>query len=264
MVKGLDIFRERLRPHAGAFTMIGGAACDQWFTAQNIPFRATKDLDIVMMIDVIDQAFVGALRAFIAEGGYRIAERTEGTPVLYRFGEPNREDFPFMLELFSRRPESLELNSEQTIIPIRLEPDHHSLSAILLDDAYYGLIQTHYDQRDGLRMANATALIPLKSRAWLDLSRRKAAGESIDNKNISKHRNDVFRLAATLPGEAGPQLPRSIVDDLVTFVRSFPADSPDWPKILASLKESFGGGLQATALLDALHTYFQLPNAKAA
>jgi hypothetical protein len=60
MVKGIDIFRERFRQHEGAFTLIGGAACDEWFAAQGLPFRATKDLDIVL---------AEFLRAFPAESG---------------------------------------------------------------------------------------------------------------------------------------------------------------------------------------------------
>ena len=145
----------------GAFTLIGGAACDEWFTAQGLPFRATKDLDIVLMIEVLDQAFINAMRSFVSDGGYEIRERNGGRPVLYRFAKPAKEEFPFMLELFSRSPDGLELARGQEVIPVRLEPDHHSLSAILLDDAYYGLIQSHHERRDGLRVANASALIPL-------------------------------------------------------------------------------------------------------
>jgi hypothetical protein len=36
MVKGLDPFRERFRDFEGSFTLIGGAACDEWFTAQGL------------------------------------------------------------------------------------------------------------------------------------------------------------------------------------------------------------------------------------
>jgi hypothetical protein len=42
------------------------------------------------------------------------------------------------------------------------------------------------------------ALIPLKAAAWLDLTRRKTAGEIVDSKDIQKHRRDVFRLFAVL------------------------------------------------------------------
>jgi hypothetical protein len=68
MVRGLDLFRERFRNFEGAFILIGGAACDEWFSAQGLTFRATKDLDLVLIIEVVDASFVAALRAFIAEG----------------------------------------------------------------------------------------------------------------------------------------------------------------------------------------------------
>ena len=259
MVTGLEIFRERFRQFEGAFTLIGGAACEEWFTVQGLAFRATKDLDLVLMLEVLDQRFVAALRAFVEAGGYEIQERSEGFPILYRFSKPARAEYPFMLELFSRRSEALELVAGQEIIPIRVEPDHHSLSAILLEEDYYQLIQSQHDVRDGLRVANVAALIPLKARAWLDLSRRQAAGETVDSKNITKHRNDVFRLAATLPGQPGPHLADRIIGELAEFLRAFPADSPDWPAILASLKGSFGGGLRADALRDAIQSYFQIP-----
>jgi len=258
MVKGLDIFRERFRAFEGAFTLIGGAACDEWFTTQGVSFRATKDLDIVLMIEVLAPKFVAALRAFVTEGGYELRERSDGTPMLYRFAKPMNAEFPHMLELFSRSPDGLKLADGQDVIPVGIEPDHHSLSAILLDDDYYGLIQTGHDLRDGLRVANATALIPLKSKAWLDLTRRKSVGESVDSKNITKHRNDVFRLAATLPGEPGRELPPTITADLVSFLAAFPVGSEEWHAILASLKEGVGV-MRAETLRNAVQIYFRLP-----
>ncbi len=258
MVKGLEIFRERFRTFEGAFTLIGGAACDEWFTSQGLPFRATKDLDIVLMLEVLDPKFVAALWAFVKEGEYEVRERNDGKPVLYRFAKPVQGEFPYMLELFSRNPDGLTLGEGQEVIPVRIEPDQHSLSAILLDDAYYGLIQRGYDLRDGLRVANVTALIPLKSKAWLDLTRRKAGGETMDSRNITKHRNDVFRLAATLPGEPGPELPSAITADLVRFLNALPMASEEWVAILASLKGSVGA-MRAETLRSSIQTYFRLP-----
>ncbi len=258
MVIGLDIFRERFSTFDGSFILIGGAACDAWFTRQGLAFRATKDLDIVLVIEALDSSFVAAMRAFIEEGSYEIRQRTEGIPILYRFAKPKDGRFPFMLELFSRSQENFSLADGQTIIPVQVEPDHHSLSAILLDEAYYRLIQTHQESRDGLRFATAAALIPLKSKAWLDLSSRRGRGEKLDGKDIDKHRNDVFRLAATLPGEPGPVLEESIVADLNNFLAAFPADSAEWPRILEALKSIFGGGLRPATLRSAIQTYFRL------
>lgn len=256
MVRGLDLFRERFRPFQGMMTLIGGAACDEWFTTAGLTFRATNDLDLVIMMDDVSPEFISAMRAFVAEGEYRISERSEGVPILYRFSDPAREDFPAKLELSSRKPDGFELSDGQKYIPVTAGLGRHSLSAILLDDAYFDLIRTHHDERNGLRVANATALIPLKAHAWLNLTKAKEAGEKIDSKNIAKHRADVFRLAATLPGEPGPELPPSIAADLVRFLQAFPEDSPEWPAILASLKTTLGGGLRPEILRQAIQTYF--------
>lgn len=258
MVKGLDIFRDRFSDFEGSFILIGGAACDLWFDQLSQPFRATQDLDLVLLIEVIDPSFVKAMRGFIAEGGYQTRQRTNGSPELYRFANPTNDLFPAEIELFSRNSTGINLSPGE-VVPVEVEPDHHSLSAILLNEDYYDLIRTHHDNREGLGVANATSLIPLKAFAWLDLTRRKAEGESIDSKKINKHRSDVFRLAATLPGEPGPDLPASIIADLSRFLQAFPAKSSDWLAILAALKSNPASrGIPATALLNAIQTYFKL------
>ena len=262
MVKGLDVFREKFRPFEGAFVLIGGAACDDWFAQNSLPFRSTKDLDIVLIVEVLDPKFIAAIRAFVEEGGYAIAERSEAdkTPVLYRFSEPTNPAFPFMLEFFSRTPAEFEPGDGQTIIPISTDSDRHSLSAILLDAAYYDLIRTHHLPVDGLNFASVGSLIPLKARAWLDLTARRAAGERIDSRKIDKHSNDVFRLAATLSGTVTPGLPGPILADLEKFLSEFPENSDRWPAILAALKE-MGLKLKPAHLISAVRDYFRLPAA---
>jgi hypothetical protein len=258
MVKGLDIFRDRFSEFEGSFILIGGAACDLWFDQLRQPFRATQDLDLVLLIEVISPEFVKAMRGFITEGGYQSRQRTNGSPELYRFADPTNESFPVEIELFSRNPTGFELAPGE-VIPVEIEPDHHSLSAILLNEDYYALIRTHHDNRDGLGVANATSLIPLKAFAWLDLTRRKGEGETIDSRKIKKHRNDVFLLAATLTGEPGPELPIALTADLSRFLQSFPADSPDWTAISAALKSNpVSRGLRPTSLINAIQTYFRL------
>ncbi len=259
MVKGLDLFRDHFREFQGSFVLIGGAACDQWFTDQGLSFRATKDLDIVLLIEVLDHAFIPAFRAFVESGGYEIRERSDSSPILYRFAKPKNPAYPAILELFSRSPDFLELSDGQTIIPVQLRDGHHSLSAILLDGDYETIIRLHHAERDGIRFATVTALIPLKAKAWLDLTERRERGEKVDAKDIDKHRNDVFRLAATLPGEAGPELPRNVRDDLAAFLTAFPETGPDWAKILDALKATFGGNLQPQDLLAAIRTFFRIP-----
>lgn len=256
MVKGLEIFQERFSEFEGSFILIGGAACDLWFGQINQQFRATQDLDLVLLIEAINQPFVTAMRGFITEGGYQSRQRTNGTPELYRFSNPTNDSFPAEIELFSRNSTGFDLSPGE-VIPVEIEADHHSLSAILLNEDYYTLLRTHHDSRSGLEVANATSLIPLKAFAWLDLTRRKAEGEAIDSKKIKKHRTDVFLLAATLPDEPGPVLPPSILADLSRFLKNFPLESPDWQAILAALKlNPASRGIPPKALRNAIETYF--------
>ena len=70
-----------------------------------------------------------------------------------------------MLEIFSRLPEGVELSADQAIVPIPTGEGPHSLSAILIHPDYHALIREQRETRDGIAFANATALIPLSTRA---------------------------------------------------------------------------------------------------
>ena len=258
MVKGLDVFRDRFREFEDSFVLIGGAACDEWFSGQGLFFRATRDLDLVLLVEALDHSFVSAFRQFIDDGGYLDKARSTGDPpILCRFAKPTNEDFPFMLEIFSRKPEGIDLSDDQTIVPLPVDEEPHSLSAILLDDDYYRLIREHAAVMNGLAMATVTALIPLKARAWIDLTERRDAGEKVGSGDIKKHRNDVFRLAATLPDAVGPRLPDSIRSELARFLEAFPEDSEQWTAIRSSIKATVGP-LQAASLIAAVRNSFGL------
>jgi hypothetical protein len=257
MVEGLNIFRQRFAAFTDSLMLIGGAACDEWFGDQGLSFRATKDLDLVLIAEVLSPECVRALLEFVEEGQYATRERTEEAPMLYRFARPATEGFPGMLEFFSREPDGLDLGEDQHIVPIPVGAAVHSLSAILLDDAYYTMLVSNRRDRDGISVATAPALLALKARAWIDLTTRKEAGEPVDSRDIKKHRTDVFRLAATLPGDQSVDFAETIRADLRTFLAAIPAPSPDWPGIQAALKPTFGK-LTPSTLIDALVTYFQL------
>ena len=258
MVKGITRFREQFRDYADAYVLIGGVACDEWFSSQGLSFRGTKDIDIVLVIETLTNGFVKAFWDFIVEGQYEIKERTGEEPILYRFEKPRVADYPYQLELFSRKPDMLDLADGQEILPIK-GTQASSLSAILMDEDYYRLLLARRYESDGLAMVDATGLILLKARAYLDLKQRRLAGESVKSGDIKKHRNDVFRLAATLPDEEGAGLPDTIREDLEKFVSEFPAGSGYWPAIRGALKGTFGNRIPgADLLLDTLKKYYRL------
>ncbi len=54
MVVGLERFRDHFRGLETSCALIGGAACDAWMARSGLPFRATKDLDIVLVIEALE------------------------------------------------------------------------------------------------------------------------------------------------------------------------------------------------------------------
>lgn len=224
MVVGIDKFREHFAGHEAQYAIIGGTACDLLFNAAGLDFRATKDVDMVLCVDVVDVAFGQTFKAFLDAGGYRARERSDGAKEFYRFHRPADQNFPFMIELFSRKPDTLNLPEGAALTRIPVEEDIISLSAILLDDGYYEALQAAKREVEGVTIIDETLLIPFKARAFLDLSARAAAGETVDGKNIRKHRNDAFRLLQLLPSDAVIDLSASIRDDLRRFVTLAQAD----------------------------------------
>lgn len=258
MIRGLDRFREHFAEYRKAFVLIGGVACHEWFASQGLEFRATKDMDIVLVIESLDGTFVKRFWEFIEAGKYQAREKATGERELYRFHKPQDEAYPVMLEIFSRKPSGIELGAGQQIVPVKFDEGSTSLSAILLNDAYYKLIIEQHNEEKNLPFANPAALIPLKARAWLDFSARAQQGEKVEGRDIAKHRTDVFRIAATLPGEAGPSVPDLIKADLRAFLDAFPVGHNDWPAVLAGLKTTIPGTVKPEALIEAIRSYFAL------
>lgn len=47
MVPGIDSFREKFKDYTDYYTIIGGTACDILLAEADLPFRATKDIDMI-------------------------------------------------------------------------------------------------------------------------------------------------------------------------------------------------------------------------
>lgn len=230
MVIGIDKFREHFAGLEDQYALIGGSACDLLFTEAGLDFRATKDLDIVLCVEVVSANFAKAFLRFVEAGGYQARQRSDGHKEFYRFHEPRNMAYPYMIELFSRRPEGFELPANFQITEVPVDEDVISLSAILLDDNYYDALRTSKIVIDGISLLNESLLIPFKAKAFLDLTERRAQGEKIDSKTITKHRNDVFRLVQLLTEESQIKLSGSIRNDLRTFVESLRKDETINPK----------------------------------
>jgi hypothetical protein len=228
-VTGIDLFIRHFSAHLDKFVLIGGSACHINLYEQGLPFRATKDLDIVLLLDVdrIDMQFAEAFWEFVRLGGYEIQQRTSGKPVFYRFKKPRDVKFPFMLELFSRKLESLELHGGTQCTPVPVEDSVPSLSAILLNDEYYIFITNSLKTIADIPVVTPECLIALKAKAFLDMTAKKAEGMKIDTDDIKKHRNDVFRLSQLLVKERKCVISQQIRNDLKTFTDLIRQEHPD-------------------------------------
>ena len=220
MVRGLDKFKEYFKQYADSYILIGGAACYVVMEESGFDFRVTKDLDLVLCVESLDIEFVKAFWEFVKEGRYSKNERSDGEKIFYRFSEPENKAYPEMLELFSKLPDSLKFEGEGKLTPIPADEGTSSLSAILLDEGYYEFLLAGKRSVEGLTIIGPEYLIPMKAKAFLDLSKRKEAGEEIDEKHIKKHKNDVLRLYRILDPDNRVAVPDNIKVDLLEFLGS--------------------------------------------
>lgn len=55
MVTGIESFKEWFKGNESQYAIIGGTACDILMTEEGLDFRATKDIDLVLIIEAVDQ-----------------------------------------------------------------------------------------------------------------------------------------------------------------------------------------------------------------
>ena len=127
------------------FIVIGGAACSLIMNERGADFRATKDVDVVLVLEALNEDFGRHFWDYVIEARYKHCQKSTGKPQYYRFYEPVTNKYPEMIELFSRSINGLNLPDDASITPIPISEDISSLSAILLNDQYYAFL------RDGVR-----------------------------------------------------------------------------------------------------------------
>ncbi len=218
MVKGFDSFREWFQGYEEQYTIIGGTACDLLMSEEGFDFRATKDIDLVLILEAVTADFGKRFWDYIEEAGYEHCNKSTGEPQFYRFSKPKSKTYPAMIELFSKRVDAIQLPKDAVLTPLPMDENISSLSAILLDDAYYSFLRSGSLQINGVTVLSAEYLIPFKAKAWIDLTERKARGESVDSKNIRKHRNDVFRLTELINPDVRIETPDAVKKDFEHFI----------------------------------------------
>lgn len=231
MVKGITNFKKRFRGYENQYVIIGGTACDLIMESEELPFRATKDIDIVLIVESITPEFGRQFWEYVKEAGYEHLNKSTGKAQFYRFTSPKSKEYPYMIEIFSRNPDFIVLQDDAMLTSIPIDEEISSLSAILLNEAYYELLKNGQMIVDGIPVLTPTCLIPFKAKAWLDLKERKASGEQVDSKNIKKHKNDVFRIAQLIRPETRQKLSAEIAEDMRKFLSEMENEDIDLKSI---------------------------------
>lgn len=229
MVRGLDSFREWFRGHEDQYVIIGGTACDLLMTSEGLDFRATKDIDMVLVVEAVNAAFARRFWEYVIQAGYEHRNKSTNEPQFYRFTNPSTKEYPTMIELFARHQDMIVLPDDAVLTPLPMDEGISSLSAILLDDDYYNFLTKGAVRIDGVTILDALYLIPFKAKAWIDLTERRGKGESIDSRNIRKHKNDVFRLTELINMEHVEisYLPEVVKADMSAFIESMASENID-------------------------------------
>lgn len=204
-------FKETFSDFNDYYVIIGGTATSFILDDRGFNARTTKDYDMVVIKP--EEDFYHTIIKFLEEGSY-LPEVMEGNK-LYRFTTKDK-DYPKMIELFSQKP--FELNYKSRVTPLPFS-ENLSLSALLLDEAYYELLVEGKFLLNGYSVLEDKCLIVFKSKAWLDLKSRKAQGdESSNSSDIKKHLNDIARLTGSLMNTAKIDLPPTIKEDMNQFL----------------------------------------------
>ena len=70
MVRGIESFREWFRGYEDQYAIIGGTACDLLMSDEGLDFRATKDIDLVLIIEAVDTDFGKRFWEYVVTAGY--------------------------------------------------------------------------------------------------------------------------------------------------------------------------------------------------
>ena len=219
---------------------------------QELDFRATKDIDMVLIVETLSKEFGEIFWKYVQDAGYEHINKSTGEAGFYRFSDPKSPNYPKMIELFSRKQDWFLTKKDQNIAPIHVDDEISSLSAILLDDNYYVFLRDGILMIDGVFILNVEHIIPFKAKAWLDLKTRKERGEHVDSRDIKKHKNDVIRLSILLTPITKVDIPNAIKEDLSQFIQNLDKEE-------LNLKQLGIRNMNKNRLIQLLCQVYELP-----
>ena len=120
MPRGIDVFSRHFAEFKEQYVVIGGTACELLLSEEELDFRATRDIDIVLIVEALTSEFADAFWSFIRNGGYSAWTNKEGKAKFYRFTDPKDINYPFMIEIFARPDSDVDFSFEARSFPYML------------------------------------------------------------------------------------------------------------------------------------------------
>lgn len=220
-MEGGIFLTDYMQPYADDYILIGGNACALNFENIGANFRATVDLDIVLITESTNDRFYGHLWDYILEHGYegKMYRGSNAGGSAYRFIQPedNRKpNVPAQIELFSRRPDYFDaaIAERHHITPIKTGQGISNFSAILLHDDVYEFIRSSRIPLKGISTVNLECLFGLKSVAWHSNQALFDEKKINDKNTILKHPQDMISIANVIEDPQNTLFPAQIFDSL--------------------------------------------------
>ncbi len=247
MINKIKNFCSFFDDYQDCYTLLGGAACTIWYMNHQPAFRPTMDVDVVLILEAINPAFMARFHEYMERYGYAgeaIGVDEAQRPRMYRL-QTSHPEVPMQIEILSRRDDVLLLPPHQHRAPLKIEDKYTNLSCILMDDVYYHFLRQQVTHLESIPLPSKAALIALKIKAYLNIRemRESATEEELKNHKVpnedemNKHRNDVFFLLMDiLPGKDTISVPAAITNDARLFA-SVIHESNSWMSISQSLTE---------------------------
>ena len=89
-----------------------------------------------------------------------------------------------------------------------------------------------------------------KAKAWLDLTEKKAVGQHVNDRDLRKHRGDVFRLYSIVDPTLRIDLPEKVTEEMKLFfaeveqakldVRQYDIEDVTFAEILMDYRRIYG------------------------
>ena len=150
MVSGFTKFKERFQGFENQYVIIGGTACDLIMENEELPFRATKDVDIVLIVESITAEFGRQFWEYVKEAGYEHLNKSTGNAQFYRFTSPKSKRISIYDRNIFQKSGFYYIEDDAVLTPLPIDDEISSLSAILLNEAYYELLKTGQMMVDGI------------------------------------------------------------------------------------------------------------------